>query len=170
MPTNFDLEALGLTRDLYARMQSVSNFRRCEIWIRATNPGVIEGFSMGKNVTGKTLFTKVKSSNYPPIKANLAFFAPLSKPKDTPPPPASNEGKDFWESQIKDQKALLEVVLGETPKPYANQAYPSQVFIPKVLPAQLLIGRLRLQELGGLAAGGAPPAWIRIVSGYGTSG
>jgi hypothetical protein len=159
------LTTLGMAPETYERFLEVAGLYNCVILVRKTNQGVIYGFTTGQNVTGKTLATKLKSSEFPPIQSNLGFFKFLSKADVTQ---QLTKGPSYWEDFSKGQGELVSVVNGpeatfqEITLKRSDQTLtiqiPDQGFIPKVLPWT------RVKEHSQVADT-TPPDWIvQIVS------
>jgi hypothetical protein len=159
------LTTLGMAPETYARFLEVAGLYNCVILVRKTNQGVIYGFTTGQNVTGKTLATKLKSSEFHPIQSNLGFFKFLSKADVTQ---QLAKGPSYWNDFSKGQGELVSVVNGpdatfqEITLERSGQPLtipiPDQGFIPKVLPWT------RVKEHSKVADT-TPPDWIvQIVS------
>lgn len=151
------LNGMGIAWEIYREFLAVTATRNCLILIRTTNPGVVYGFTKGRNVTGKTLLTKLKSSEYPPIHSNLGFFTFLSK-KAVEDSFSGTYAKDkYWQKLRTEQNQLLGVVQGHDAEMHTVQGrqVPDQNFIPKLLPWT------RLQEIANIKVPPAsPPAWV----------
>lgn len=156
------LAELGIEWDVYKQFASVANMQDCLILIRKTNQGVIYGLGQGRNVTGKTLSTKGKSSEYAPIRSNLAFFSSFAK-SNVKSAAEYRDGRPQWESAAywqgiaNEQASLLDVVRGDHAMGMTanGQSWPEQFFIPKVAPWG------RVKEQCGLTAS-APPDWVAL--------
>ena len=147
------LNDLGMGWDSYLGFVSAAAAYNCLVLVRKTNQGVIHGFTKGKNVTGKTLATKLKSSEYPPIQSNLGFFTFLSKKAVTDRLNKPND-TTYWTTLVHDQEHLDEIVHGRDAVKHTvdKQSFYDQTFIPKYLPWPAV------HKLTGI--NGAAPAWI----------
>ncbi len=156
------LNDLGIEWDIYKQLASVANVKDCLILIRKTNQGVLHGFGHGLNVTGKTLSTKGKSSEYAPLRSNLAFFSSLAK-SNVKKGSETKGGRllwrlpDYWQAIATEQASLLDVVRGDHARlaTFNNQVWPEQLFIPKVAPWS------RVKAQCALTAS-TPPDWVAL--------
>lgn len=106
---------IGITFEMYKKLQKVCAEHHCIIMIRKTNKGSVLPFEQGIAV-GKKLATKGKSSNAHFTKGNIAFLAQLAKSLDS---------KEWLK-----QQATLIGVLEERA---SNGTDPKYAYIPKLL-------------------------------------
>lgn len=106
---------IGITYEMYKKLQKVCADHHCIIMIRKTNKGSVLPFEQGIAV-GKKLATKGKSSNAHFTKGNIAFLAQLAKSLD------SKE----W---LKQQATLIGVLEEKA----SNGTDPKYAYIPKLL-------------------------------------
>ena len=157
--TTQDMQALGVETGIFSRLSEVAQNEQCLIFIRATNSGVIAGFAEARNVTGKTLVTKGKSSEYLPVKANLAFLATLAKSnvkklKETRFDPEKNDqdlgaNQKAWQAVIGEQDSLIGVLIDQPRREkfvIANTPHPTFLYIPKLLSLEALRRRFPFLE------------------------
>jgi hypothetical protein len=156
--TKDNMHFMGIDQSIYDAFCEVAHKHKCLIFIRSTNSGVIEGFLSG-TVTGKTMVTKGKSSEYLPIKSNIAFFSLLSK---APPKRLWNEYSEEGE-----QDKLLHVPFDTAIPLSATAKVPEFLFIPKILSwnqIQYKFGFAPLDPSGNPIYSAHPPDWIQMTA------
>ncbi|TAD86163.1 MAG: hypothetical protein EAY75_09360, partial [Bacteroidetes bacterium] len=132
-----DMMEMGITHDMYVKLQKVAAENHCVIMIRKTNKGSVMPFA-NRTAVGKKLATKGKSSNAFFTKGNITFFSQMAK---------KLEDKDWF----REQNTLINILKEKSSHGDASK----YKFIPKLLTEKqvrdLLINQKTLidKALGG---------------------